>query len=131
MLLSVQKVKEIYSICRRTLINWEKEGLITPLRTPKGRRRYKKEDIEKLLGMIKEKPKPTVVLYARVSTKNQIRRLEEYAKSQGWQYEVISEIASKVDENRRGLLKLLNRIKRGEVTKLDLNILSFSWRALG
>ncbi|SDF20912.1 MerR family regulatory protein [Thermoanaerobacter thermohydrosulfuricus] len=70
MLLSMQKVKEIYSISRRTLINWEKEGLITPLRTPKGRRRYRKEDIEKLLGMIEEKPKPTVVLYARVSTKN-------------------------------------------------------------
>ncbi|WAM32760.1 IS607 family transposase [Caldicellulosiruptor naganoensis] len=110
---------------RRTLINWEKEGLITSLRLPMGRRRYKKEDIEKLLGMIEEKPKPTVVLYARVSTKkqeeylkNQIRRLEEYAKLQGWQYEVISEIASKVDENRRGLLKLLNKIKRGEVTKV-------------
>ncbi|PFH17239.1 LOW QUALITY PROTEIN: putative site-specific integrase-resolvase [Caldicellulosiruptor bescii] len=138
MLLSVQKVKEIYSICRRTLINWEKEGLITPLRTPKGRRRYKKEDIEKLLGMIKEKPKPTVVLYARVSTKkqeeylkNQIRRLEEYAKSQGWQYEVISEIASKVDENRRGLLKLLNKIKRGEVTKIGFKYLKFFMESFG
>ncbi|ADV79203.1 MAG TPA: IS607 family transposase [Thermoanaerobacter sp.] len=125
MLLSMQKVKEIYSISRRTLINWEKEGLITPLRTPKGRRRYRKEDIEKLLGMLEEKPKPTVVLYARVSTKkqeeylkNQIRRLEEYANSQGWQYEVISEIASGVNENRRGLLKLLNKIKRGEAEKV-------------
>ncbi|WP_009610479.1 IS607 family transposase [Caldanaerobacter subterraneus] len=125
MLLSMQKVKEIYDISRRTLINWEKEGLITPVRTPKGRRRYKKEDIEKLLGMIEEKPKPKVVLYARVSTKkqeeylkNQIRRLEEYADSQGWQYEVISEIASGVNENRRGLLKLLNKIKRGEVEKV-------------
>ena len=74
-------------------LNWEKEGLITPLRTPKGRRRYKKEDIEKLLGMIEEKPKPTVVLYAKLSTKkqeeylkNQLRRLEEYTESQGWQY---------------------------------------------
>jgi len=121
----MQKVKEIYSISRRTLINWEKEGLITPLRTPKGRRRYRKEDIEKLLGMIEEKPKPTVVLYARVSTKkqeeylkNQIRRLEECANFQGWQYEVISEIASGVNENRRGLLKLLNKIKRGEVEKV-------------
>ncbi|WP_375804183.1 MerR family DNA-binding transcriptional regulator [Carboxydocella sp. JDF658] len=38
----MQKIKEIYSISRRTLINWEKEGLITPLRTPKGRRRYRK-----------------------------------------------------------------------------------------
>ena len=53
--------------------------------------------------MTEEKPKPTVILYARVSTKkqeeylkNQLRRLEEYAESQGWQYEVISEIASKV-----------------------------------
>ncbi|MGI1690735.1 IS607 family transposase [Thermoanaerobacter uzonensis] len=125
MLLSIQNVREIYSISRRTLINWEKEGLITPLRTPKGMRRYRKEDIEKLLGMIEEKPKSKVVLYARVSTKkqeeylkNQIRRLEEYAKSQGWQYEVISEIAGGVNENRRGLLKLLNKIKRGEVEKV-------------
>ncbi|ERM91064.1 transposase [Caldanaerobacter subterraneus subsp. yonseiensis KB-1] len=125
MLLSMQKVREIYSISRRTLINWEKEGLITPVRTPRGIRRYRKEDIEKLLGMIEEKPKPKVVLYARVSTKkqeeylrNQIRRLEEYANSQGWQYEVIHEIASGVNENRRGLLKLLNKIKRGEVEKV-------------
>ncbi|SHH32523.1 Predicted site-specific integrase-resolvase [Thermosyntropha lipolytica DSM 11003] len=125
MLLSMQKVKEIYSISRRTLINWENEGLITPVRTPKGIRRYKKEDIEKLLGMIEEKPKPKVVLYARVSTKkqeeylkNQIKRLEEYANSQGWEYEVIHEIASGVNENRRGLLKLLNKIKRGEVQKV-------------
>ncbi|MBM7583286.1 putative resolvase [Caldicoprobacter guelmensis] len=125
MLLSIQKVKETYNISRSTLINWEKEGLITPIRTPKGRRRYKKEDIEKLLGMIEEKSKPKVILYARVSTKkqeeylkNQIRRLEEYANLRGWQYEVISEIASGVNENRRGLLKLLNKIKRGEVEKV-------------
>ncbi|TCO66898.1 MerR-like DNA binding protein [Caldanaerobacter subterraneus] len=58
MLLSMQKVKEMYSISRRTLINWEKEGLITPVKTPKGIRRYKKEDIEKLLGMLEENPKP-------------------------------------------------------------------------
>ncbi|MDI3518832.1 MAG: hypothetical protein PWQ34_979, partial [Caldanaerobacter sp.] len=32
MLLSMQKVKEMYSISRRTLINWEKEGLITPVK---------------------------------------------------------------------------------------------------
>lgn len=50
--------------------------------------------------------------------KNQIRRLEECANFQGWQYEVISEIASGVNENRRGLLKLLNKIKRGEVEKV-------------
>lgn len=75
--------------------------------------------------MIEEKSKPKVILYARVSTKkqedylkNQIARLEEFAKSKGWNYEVISEIASGVNENRRGLRKLLNKVKRGEVEKV-------------
>mgnify|MGYP000170275223 CR=1 FL=1 len=125
MLLSVKKIKELYSVSRHTLIRWEKEGLIVPVRTPKGVRRYKKEDIEKVLGLLEEKPASKVILYARVSTKkqkeylkNQIKRLEEYAKKNGWDYEIISEIASGVNENRRGLRKLLNKIKRGEVSKV-------------
>jgi predicted site-specific integrase-resolvase len=126
LLLNAQKVKELYGIHRNTLLKWEKEGLLKPVKTPGGRRRYKKEDIEKLLGLnedIFEIPK--VILYARVSTKkqeeylkNQIKRLEEYAEDRGWKYEVISEIASGVNEHRRGLRKLLNKVKRGEVEKV-------------
>jgi len=125
MLLTAQKVNELYGIHRNTLLNWEKRGLLKPVKTPGGKRRYKKEDVEKLLGILEESPKPRVVLYARVSTKkqkdyltNQIRRLENFAKSQGWNYEVISEIASGVNENRRQLRKLLNMVKRGEVEKV-------------
>ncbi len=77
------------------------------------------------MGLLKQKPKPKVILYARVSTKKQekylekqIKRLKEFAESQGWDYEVISEIASGVNENRRGLLKLLNKVKRGKVEKV-------------
>jgi len=65
------------------------------------------------------------ILYARVSTKkqdeylkNQVKRLEEYARSNNWNYEVIQEIASGVNENRRGLEKLLNMIQRGEVERV-------------
>ncbi|GBD40068.1 Resolvase YneB [bacterium HR37] len=125
MLLSAKKVTQTYCITRHTLLNWEKEGLLQPIKTPKGVRRYKKEDIERLLNLVKEEKPSVVVLYARVSTKkqeeylkNQIQRLEEYAKSKGWDYEVISEIASGVNENRRGLLKLLNKVKRNEVSKV-------------
>jgi len=69
-----------------TLINYEKKGLIKPLRTPGGVRRYKVEDIEKLLGMLENKQQEleTNLLYARVSIKkqaeyleNQVKRLEE------------------------------------------------------
>ncbi len=125
MLLSVKKVKELYGISRRTFINWEERGLLKPYRTPGGQRIYGREDVEKLLRLLEEKPKPKVILYARVSTKkqeeylrNQMARLEEFVKSKGWSYEVISEVASGVNENRRGLRKLLNKVKRGEVEKV-------------
>lgn len=126
-LLSVKECKEIYGLSRITLINYEKKGLIKPVRTPGGVRRYRVEDIERLLGMLEDKRERVgkTILYARVSTRkqhayleNQVQRLEEYAKSKGWEYEVIKEIASGVNENRRGLQKILNMVKRGEVERV-------------
>jgi putative resolvase len=126
MLLTTKQVRENYNISRLTLLNWEKEGLIHPLKTPKGVRRYLKNDLERLLGgKTSEDFLKKVVLYARVSTKkqeaylkNQIQRLEQQAKRLGEPYEIISEIASGVNENRRGLKKLLNQIKEGRVKKV-------------
>jgi predicted site-specific integrase-resolvase len=126
-LLSVKECQEIYGLSRITLINYEKKGLIKPVRTPGGVRRYRVEDIERLLGMLEDKQERVgkTILYARVSTRkqqpyleNQVQRLEEYAKSRGWEYEVVKEIASGVNENRRGLQKLLNIVKRGEVERV-------------
>jgi putative resolvase len=54
-LLSVKECKEIYGLSRITLINYEKKGLIKPVRTPGGVRRYRVEDIERLLGMLEDK----------------------------------------------------------------------------
>ena len=42
----------------------------------------------------------------------------EFARSKGWHYEVVSEIASGVNENRRGLSELLNMVRRGKVSKV-------------
>jgi len=126
-LLSAQKIKNLYGIHRNTLLKWEAEGLLKPVKTPGGQRRYKKTDIEKLLGLFQEEivSEPKVILYARVSTKkqekylqNQIKRLESYAEREKWKYEVISEIASGVNENRKGLRKLLNQVKQGKVEKV-------------
>ncbi|WP_457640935.1 IS607 family transposase [Persephonella sp.] len=124
-LLTIKNIKEAYGISRTTLINWEKKGLLSPIRTPGGQRRYRKEDIEKILQLTdkeENKPKTDTIIYVRVSTKkqeeylkNQIERLEKFAKEKGYSYEIISEIASGVNEKRRGLRKLLNKIKRGEV----------------
>jgi predicted site-specific integrase-resolvase len=52
-----------------------------------------------LLGICEEKTEGAdVILYACVSTKKQE---ESFAREKGWSYEVISEIASGVNEKRR------------------------------
>jgi len=126
-LLTIKKCEEIYGISRMSLINYEKKGLITHVRTPGGIRRYRVEDIEQILGIIRKENNNDrkTILYARVSTrkqeeylKNQVKRLEEYAKLNNWNYEIIQEIASGVNENRRGLEKLLNMVERGEVERV-------------
>ncbi|SFM79718.1 Resolvase, N terminal domain [Thermodesulforhabdus norvegica] len=83
---------------------------------------------KRLPGMFEEEVENKtlkVVLYARVSTRkqkeyleSQIERLKKYADEKEWNYEVISEIASGVNEKRRGLKKLLNRVKKGTVEKV-------------
>lgn len=48
-LLSIGEVAEIFDIHQDTLRNWEKKGLITPLRVgPRKDRKYKPEDIERI-----------------------------------------------------------------------------------
>jgi len=125
-LFSAQQIKRIYGIHRNTLLLWEKQGLIKPIRTPGGRRRYLRDEIERLLGLNKSGQSSRItILYARVSTRkqepylrNQVARLESYAREKGWRYEVITDIASGLNENRRGLRRLLNRIRKGEVDRI-------------
>lgn len=48
-LLSISEVSSIFGIHQDTLRNWEKKGLITPLRVgPRGDRKYRPEDIEQI-----------------------------------------------------------------------------------
>ncbi len=50
-LLSISEVSKIFGIHKDTLRNWEKKKLIKPLRVgPRGDRKYRPEDIEKIAG---------------------------------------------------------------------------------
>jgi predicted site-specific integrase-resolvase len=72
--------------------------LIAPVRTSGGIRRYRVEDTEQILGIIRRENNKNrkTISYARISTrkqeeylKNQVKRLEEYAKLNNWNYEII------------------------------------------
>jgi hypothetical protein len=55
-LLSIGQVAEIFSIHQDTLRNWEKEGILVPLRVGKrGDRKYRPQDIEAIVDKMGSK----------------------------------------------------------------------------
>lgn len=108
-----------------SLRNWEKYGLIKPVRLPGGQRRYSLEELNHLLQSSQISAEPeTAVLYARVSSVKQVgsgnlerqkNRREEYCVQKG--YEVIAAIAeqgSGLNEKRRGLGRVLKMAREGK-----------------
>ena len=100
-----------------TLRRWEREGRIEPAeRTPGGRRRY---DLSKLrhLAPHKAPSSRTTIAYARVSTSGQkddlirqVALLESFCAAQGWTYEVITDVGSGLNYQKRGLRRLIQEI---------------------
>lgn len=118
--ISIQEASELLGVHPDTLRRWEDEGKIQPERTPGGHRRY---DVAKLLGTQEKEGK--TICYARVSTRPQkedLRRqvlvCEAYCESRGWKFEVISDIGSGINYNKRGLTKLIRLLLSGEVGRL-------------
>ena len=123
MLLSIKAASEKLGISIGTLREWEREGLITPSRTPGKHRRYDEDELYKLIGQDKAKNSTgkKTVLYCRCSTEKQREnlnrqklRLMEHAHDKKYDYVVLEEIASGVNENRRQLNKLLDMITAGQ-----------------
>ncbi len=118
---------EKFGLSRRSLIRYEADGLIEPVRTPGGQRRYPESELLQLYGIETEVKQSgdKAGLYSRVSTRKQAesgnlerqtQRLKEYALIAGYDvFEVWEEIASGLNENRRQLLKLLKAIIAGKV----------------
>ena len=71
-LLSIRKAAEYLDVTEDCLRKWEKGGKITPFKTAGGHRRYKREDLDRLVGIESddEVKKACCATYARVSSKN-------------------------------------------------------------
>jgi predicted site-specific integrase-resolvase len=95
---------------RETLRRWEQEGKIDPPeRTPGGQRRY---DLAKLRRLAPHKAPSSraTVAYARVSSHDQkqdlvrqVALLESFCAANGWQYEVIQDLGSGLNDRKTGL----------------------------
>ncbi|MBU0494481.1 MAG: IS607 family transposase [Chloroflexi bacterium] len=109
-----------------TLRRWEAAGKIQAERTPGGHRRY---DLAQLRGIVpRQAPSQRLTLaYARVSSHDQksdlvtqVALLESFCSANGWTYEVLQDLGSGLNYQKRGLRQLIKRICAGEVGRLVL-----------
>lgn len=125
---SINEAAEFLGVSTQTLRRWEKEGRgIAVQRTNGGQRRY---DLSKMRprALGSEKLLEGVTLaYARVSSHDQKedllrqeKMLEMFCSSHGWRFEMISDVGSGMNYQKRGLNKLLRRLMEGSVGRLLL-----------
>lgn len=123
-LMSIGKFSKEIGISINHLRLLHKTGELIPVKITKGGTRYYSDkQLNDYLGL-NEKDKK-VILYARVSTKqqkddleNQIKNLKEYAYSKGYNFEIISDIGSGINYKKEGLRKLLEKINNSEISKV-------------
>lgn len=116
---NIDEYAKLLGVSKSTLRRWEKEGKISSFKTKGGHRRYslssQNTDIKKTIA------------YARVSTHDQkddlIRQkqvLELYCSSKGYTFEVIEDLGSGLNYNKKGLKKLLKLINDKQIERLVL-----------
>ncbi len=123
--ISIGKAARLLGVSPQTMRRWEYEGRIVPdKRTRGGQRRY---DPKKLQQCRNAKPEGLTLCYARVSShdqKDDLERqrelLELYCASQGWQFEVLSDLGSGMNYHKKGLKSLLKKILVSEIERLVL-----------
>jgi putative resolvase len=121
--LSIREAAKIMGVTNKTLRLWEVNGKIKSVRTPGGHRRYDLSDL------LKGKNDTNLTFcYARVSTneqkedlKRQVQVLEAYCASHGWSHEIIQDLGSGMNYNKKGLKRLIKLICTGKVERLVLS----------
>lgn len=126
MRVSIGRAAKELGVSRDTLRRWEAAGKIEVERTPNGHRRY---DLAKLRGVVPRKALSgrATLAYARVSSHDQkddlvtqVALLESFCAVNGWTYEVLQDLGSGLNYNKRGLRQLIKRICAGDVGRLVL-----------
>jgi excisionase family DNA binding protein len=120
-LYSTGKSARMLGIHFLTLKKWIYAGKVKAIKTLGGQYRIPESEIRRLLGQ--PAPKNKAVIYARVSSadqkedlKRQKQMLQEYAEEHG--YEVVAtfeDVASGLKEDRRGLKKMFEALRAGQV----------------
>jgi excisionase family DNA binding protein len=126
MKISIGAAARHLGVSQDTLRRWERAGKIKSERTLRGHRRYNLSGLPGYSPKVSEAKKHSLA-YARVSSHDQkedlVRQaqvLENFCIANGWAYEIIQDLGSGLNFQKRGLKKLIQMICSVKIERLVL-----------
>jgi predicted site-specific integrase-resolvase len=124
-ILKPREMAKLLNISVKTLQRWDNSGKLNAYRNPSNRRYYYYEQYLDYIGELPNN-KGKIVIYTRVSTRNQKEDLEnqkeflkDFANGRGLIVdEVISDVGSGLNYNRKRWNKLLDEVTEGKISKI-------------
>ena len=127
-LVTISEASEVLGVSISTLRRWDRTGRLIPEKTASGHRRYDVSKLKPEMYRAAASDTRKTVAYARVSSYDQKEDLERqkqvlelYCARQGWTYEIISDLGSGMNYNKKGLKRLLNDILSDKVGRLVIS----------
>jgi predicted site-specific integrase-resolvase len=123
----IGEAASILGVAPVTLRRWEASGHLVPERTPAGHRRY---DVAAITGVTNTRKTGQLdtrktIAYARVSSSDQKADLERqkqvleiYCAQQGWTFDLISDLGSGMNYQKKGLKQLVSDLVDGKIGRL-------------
>ena len=140
---SIGQFAKLIGKTTQTLRNWDKANVLKPHHVAEsGYRYYSQEQLNHFLGLrgIDTKTKK-VIGYCRVSShkqkddlERQIENVKTYMIAKGYSFDVITDIGSGINYNKKGLNQLIDMITNSEVEKIVIlykdRLLSFGFEMI-
>lgn len=124
---SIGQFSKLIGKTNQTLRNWDKDGTLKPHHVSvSGYRYYSQEQLNHFLGLKQEvQLNKKTIGYCRVSShkqkddlERQIDNVKTYMYAKGYSFEIISDIGSGINYNKKGLNQLIDMVTNSEVDKI-------------
>lgn len=125
---SIGEFAKLIGKTEQTLRNWDKNNTLKPHHViESGYRYYSQEQLNHFFGLknSKEQQNRRIIGYCRVSSnkqkddlERQIENVKTYMIARGYQFDIINDIGSGINYNKKGLNQLIELISSSQVEKI-------------
>ncbi|AWX53999.1 MULTISPECIES: IS607 family transposase [Brevibacillus] len=123
---AIGKFAKMIGVTPKTLREWDKSGKLTPILVKEnGYRYYSDEQLYEYLRRPAVEQERITIGYCRVSSnkqkddlERQVDNVKSYMIARGYSFDVITDIGSGINYEKRGLLQLMDFIIQGKVDRV-------------